>query len=77
VKVTYADRSQRYWEVREGRKWWSIAGKSSSFLVVNSQTRVINPSGPTGKRVIQAVLDYEAARREVPDAVTNKRGEPA
>lgn len=64
-KVTYTHNAPPYWEVthRDGR-WWSVAYRSedvnrATYFITNAAGRVLDPYGPTGQKVLDAVHDYE------------------
>lgn len=49
-----------YYEVTEGDKWWTVAHIGfQNHLITNSRGQVVPSNGPTGKRVIAAILDRE------------------
>ncbi|SIE26088.1 hypothetical protein [Mycobacteroides abscessus] len=46
-----------FFEVSEGDKWWTLKRSGESgWFITNSGGRVVQSTGPTGKRLIQAVL---------------------
>lgn len=47
-----------YFEVSEGDKLWTLARTGpSGWFITNRRGQVVLATGPTGKRLIQAVLD--------------------
>lgn len=55
VRVQQVDTN--YFEVFEGVKWWSLKRIGfDGWLIMNGRGQVVRSSGPTGKRLIQAVM---------------------
>lgn len=59
-KVTYTHQKPPYWEIthNDGR-WWSVAYNGSTYLITNARGQVLDPHGPTGQKLLDAVHDYE------------------
>jgi hypothetical protein len=62
MKVTYSHKNPPYWEVTaaDGR-WWSVAynQRTYTYLVTNRTGRILKEGGPTGRKVIDTVHNYE------------------
>ena len=47
-----------YFEVSDGDKWWSLKRTGfSGWFITNRRGQVVRSTGPTGKRLINAVLN--------------------
>ena len=48
-----------YWQVSDGHKWWTAKSVANFGLrywhITNSRGTVIDPGGPTGRRVVSAI----------------------
>lgn len=49
--------SEGYFEVSDGDKWWTLRSNGfGGWLICNRRGQVVASGGPTGKKLIQAVL---------------------
>ncbi|WP_158498026.1 hypothetical protein [Mycolicibacterium austroafricanum] len=49
--------SEGYFEVSDGDKWWTLRRNGfRGWLICNRRGQVVASGGPTGKKLIQAVL---------------------
>ena len=66
-KVTYSHRNPAYWEItREDGRWWSVACRLDErgilhTTITNGKGVLLNPHGPTGQKLLNAVHEYERA----------------
>lgn len=64
-RVTYSSHNPPYWEVtHEDRRWWSVAYREgengrSVYLITNQRGSVLDPHGPTGQKILDAVHNHE------------------
>lgn len=62
MRVTYSHERPPYWEVMAGDgRWWSVGYNQDTerFLITNGAGRVLDPHGPTGQKVLDAVNSHE------------------
>lgn len=61
MRVKYKQASPPYWEVVAGHKWWSVAYNRETYryLITNHAGRILDETGPTGRKVLAAVHDHE------------------
>jgi hypothetical protein len=64
-RVNYSHKRPPYWEVThsDGR-WWSVAYRADEnnralYLITAGNGRLLDPHGPTGQKVLDAVHDFE------------------
>lgn len=64
-KVTYTHRKPLYWKIthKDGR-WWSVAYVKQEhglprYVITNQRGQVLDEHGPTGRKLVDAVHDYE------------------
>lgn len=64
-KVTYSMQRPPYWEVThtEDGRWWSVAYRNEDnrprYVITNGRGQVLDPHGPTGQKLLDAVHDFE------------------
>lgn len=51
------DRGSGLWEVREGKRWWTVS--ASNNAIFNEKLQPIKPNGELGKRILRAVAEAQ------------------
>ena len=64
ARLKVSDAGDGLLEVRElpGEKWWTVSVPNvlGDRLILTSGSRPVSTDGPTGRRILAAVADYES-----------------
>lgn len=49
------DKVDNMWEVRDGKRWWTVTFPGGKPYICNEKLTVVKPDGDLGKRILRAI----------------------